>query len=285
MRYSADVRLEPTAFRAETNKGFFSGIQEATTADERRCGILLVGARDYKSILLRHAQACLRWDRRPSYWSHAALVLGWPDSGLSSAHGVEVTLEPEDSWLQVPEWNGVTTFRLARYLDQHKYPNLCFAAVSFLPAKGAKHGGRKRRGLPAAPDPKVSIEHAARQPNLDRLRYPFWDWLGVWSRYAHSPQATPNPVVDSVPIPGAALCEYAFEAGALDLTPGATAPNATPEHFWSTLRFWSRRLDSRGATVRAWKIIGDPETKPHDMLKNSLPEQCDLLRNLAGSSS
>ncbi|HSN99868.1 MAG TPA: hypothetical protein VLS89_16340, partial [Candidatus Nanopelagicales bacterium] len=181
IRFSSSPRFEVTRIvddRSPTNAAFAARVADETTAAERRGALLLVGATDPRALAVRRAQCHLRLDRRPSYWSHAALLVSWEQAGPESAIGVEVSLDPEDMARQVPERNGVTAFRLARYLDAARYPNLCVATVDF----------------PKSPDIKDRICEAALRPNVERARYPFWDQLAAWARHAYAPSTTPNPL-------------------------------------------------------------------------------------------
>jgi hypothetical protein len=113
MRYSRAKRHEVVEKDVGTNEAFLKSVAKETKPLERQCGILLIGGSNHTGITLRAAQAPLRFDQRPSYWSHAAIILRW-DKNVRQAIGAEVALEPADPALQVPERNGVTLFELAR---------------------------------------------------------------------------------------------------------------------------------------------------------------------------
>jgi len=242
MRYSDAKRFDITKVRKEaTAEELFSTIAKAIPAEDRRGGILLVGGVSPRDVVVRHAQADLRLDQLPSYWSHAALILDWKDGAKPDAViGAEVTLDPPEPAKQVPERNGVTLFSLARYSDRGRYPNLGFGTIC-----------KAKKGL------KDEIARAVLNPNRDRLRYRLWEWLGAWASYTYAPAATANPIATGVPLPGAALCEYAYEAAGLDLTPGATAPNACPELLWTTLLYWHHRMGTQVGQLAAWSLVRD----------------------------
>ncbi len=256
MRYSAAKRFEITKVRKEaTADEFFAIIAKATSAEDRRGGVLLVGGVSPRDLAVRQAQAQLRLDRLPSYWSHAALVLDWRDGAKPDAVvGAEVTLDPPEPVKQVPERNGVTLFRLAHYVDRERYPNLAFGTIR----------------NPKDKELKNKIQQAALEPNRDRLRYRLWDWLGAWASYTYAPGATADPIATNVPLPGAAFCEYAYEAAGLDLTPGATAPNACPELLWTTLLYWYDRIGPQVGQVAAWSLVQDDESPTRNPLSVTL---------------
>jgi hypothetical protein len=243
MRYSPDAPINPEIPIAETedNRAFFERI--AALGDPARLSgaLLLIGATDHLSLALRRAQTLLRYDRRPSVWSHAALILEWV-GGDAGAIGVEVTLDPEGH--HVPERNGVSVFHLSRYYDTGRYPNVALVATTF--GTDDESGGRK------------AIVEAALDPNRERSRFPLWDAIGTWSRYAYAPETTPNPLLSNVPIPGAAFCEYAYAMASVDLTPGATSDQTCPELLWATVKRWSTRLaEMQGTTLEAFAMRRD----------------------------
>ena len=61
-----------------TNSEFFTaafkGLQKFKVGNQGLMCIGLIGSRDIPGVALRRAQSILRWDRRPSHWSHAFLV-------------------------------------------------------------------------------------------------------------------------------------------------------------------------------------------------------------------
>lgn len=246
MRYSTAERFRVKELKKKdvTAEEFFAHIAKVTSAEDRRGGVLLVGGVSPRDLAVRHAQAGLRLDRLPSYWSHAALILDWKDGAkLENVVGAEVSLDPFEPDKQVPERNGVTLFRLARYADRKRYPNLAFGTIC----------DAERKEL------KDDIEQAALNPNRDRLRYRFWEWLGVWASYTFAPTTAENPIANDIPLPGAALCEYAYEVAGLDLTPGATAPNACPELLWNTLLYWHHRIGTQVGRIEAWRVVRSEE--------------------------
>ena len=248
MHYSDQSPLKPeivpTTF---TNEEFFRRVAEASTPDERRGAILLLGGRDPRSVAVRHAQAALRMDRRPSYWSHAALIADWSQDGPSSAVGLECTLAPREPAKQTPERNGVTSFSLGDYAGGEQWANVAMCLFE-LP---------RRRG---EDDPRIRVVEAAAHPMRAQLRYPLWDWLALWVGYTYAPHTRPNPLLEAQPHPGAALCEYAYGEVDVDLTPGATAPNACPELLWASMIHWYGRLTE--GSVRVFRLVRDPDAVP-----------------------
>lgn len=270
MRYSKEKKSEVHA--ASTHEEFLEIVLRKTSPIERTGGLLLVGGSSSRHQIVRRAQAPIRFDSLPSYWSHAAVILAWerePDRAIGS----EVTWEPWSPDRQVSERNGVTLFPLSRYLgNPDQYPNLAFASLSFRDPKPESKSEVKMI------DYRSAIRDAALDPNQDRFRYRLLDWLRIWGGYTYQPHGQPNPLLNEVPVPGAAYCEYAFEAAGIDLTPGATAPNGCPELLWSTLLYWQKRIGEHVEKVNVFTFIGDPFCKPRKPLPPTLDE--DLSESL-----
>jgi hypothetical protein len=230
MRYSEFTpreMLEPIARDASNLEFFVAALRTVKPADHA-AAILLVGGNDPRSLALRQAQAPLRFDRRVSRWSHAALIRKWDLEQVARSSGVEVSLEPARIEQQVPERNGVTPFELSRYLDESRFLNLALCFPHFTRQA-------ERRQLLLA---------SAANPNRDRQRYPLWDLLARWAQYSYD-SSGPNPLLDNVPLPGAAFCEYVYESAGIDLTPGATGNHCCPEVLYSTMQYWQDGLEAQ----------------------------------------
>jgi|CXWL01.1.fsa_nt_gi hypothetical protein len=263
MRYSSTTRLAITKIKG-SNRELLQRVARDTEVSTRTGGIVLVGGIDSRSLAIRQAQACMRLDQLPSAWSHAALVLDWSGS-LDTAIGAEVSLDPEEPAAQVPERNGVTLVHLTRFLDAARYPNL--AVITVTHPNVDKDAALRDR-----------LRAAALDPNRERLRYPFMDWLGEWAKYSYTPTRTPNPLTQGVPVPGASFCEYVYEAAGLDVTPGATAPNACPELIWATALYWHNRLGVEAIRVNVWSTVRHPKQDPRPIRTISLNEDLTKVR-------
>lgn len=229
MRTSRQTRNERVEHQAPAAE-FFSKVAEAVAPAERVPCILLVGGNDFRSNAIRRAQAPLRFDLRPSYWSHAALICEWPEDDPKSAKGLEVAIEPQHGERHAPEENGVTPFSLARYCNDEAYPNLALAII--------RGPATQPEPSPTALDWRETVAMAARSANDARPQFVFYQWLADWIRFAMLPYTTANPLLENRPHPGAAFLDYAFAAAGIDLAPGATHPNTAPEHLWSTFLRW-----------------------------------------------
>lgn len=283
MRYSPFKATENQNAEASSasNRAFFEAVAHEAGFAALHGAVLLVGARDPRALALRRAQAALRFDQRPSYWSHAALIVRW-DEDPARTKGVEVTLDPRRAHEQVPERNGVTTFSLQRYLDERRYPNVGLLVIGFEDAKpepDAELTDPERtvltsaeRTLPTPAERRAAAISAALSPLRGRDRYPLWDLLGAWARYSYLPFTTPNPLLEGMPMPSAALCEYAYEAAGLDLTPGAAGHNNCPEMLYATAKHWAAGLSPMQAEVRRFTLV----RHRHAIAQRELPPELGL---------
>ena len=235
------------SYEDKDNLSFFAEAPEQLTEGTwdlgpARAWIGLLGQRDLPGVALRRAQAELRWDRRPSLWSHAFVFLAPPTGGDSVATLpiAEVALHSRAGHFPEPAENAVTGGPLSMYEDPLRDANAALIAVGMSPDQL-----------------KAVQERAEHRRNLDRLRYDLWTALGVWQTYLWSAGA-PNPLREGFPVFSSAFVEYCFEAIELDLSPGASERNSAPEHLWNAARFWPAAFSERGHEIAAACVIRDP---------------------------
>ena len=202
-------------FRGEDNSAFFSAAIDELSEQDGLGLIGLVGSCDLPGVALRRAQSILRWDRRPSQWSHAFLLVGGGELR-------EVTLHSRAGHFPEPERQRdhaghARPLRLAARGRQRR------AARG---ADGGRRGAPRRRARDAAPQPRAP----ALRPLRDARHLAV---LPVDARHA-------EPARDRRAQPSSALVEYCFEEIQLDLTPGANDRNSAPEHLWNSARWWAR---------------------------------------------
>ncbi len=242
-----------------SNMDFFA---EALDTMDKDCGvgnggvmaIGLVGSRDIPGTTLRRAQSVLRWDRRPSKWSHAFL-LRKPRTRMKTTRILEVPLHARNGVFPRPEENGLNeNATLNAYEDSDVDVNVALIVVArrIVTTKG--------RVTLANLDPGEinKVEKHAEEPNSDRLRYDLWESLSVWKQYLWSDGAGINPLREGVPVPSAAYVEMAYEAIGLDLVPGASERNSAPEHIWNAARWWHQESVAKeeGADASPYIMTG-----------------------------
>lgn len=250
MRYSGTDEENPALkdwsadYASRDNLTFF---REALAAIGREANgglmaIGLVGSRDLPGVTLRQAQSVLRWDLRPSLWSHAFLIaqLVGPDDDVARVQVLEVPVHDRTGRFPRPERNGVSDGRLGLYGDRRVDANAALLVVRM----NAEEVGR--------------VAAQANAPNRDRARYDLWGTLGVWHSYVWSPGTRPNPLRDGVPIPASAFVEYTFESLRLDLAPGASERNSAPEHLWNAAKSWYPTFERLGHPIAGYYVVRDP---------------------------
>jgi hypothetical protein len=269
-----DVNVnQPRRRRRNHHDALFAAIEEISEHD-RRGGVLFIGSCEPAAMATRIAQAVQRHDRSPGRWSHVALVLDWPAGARpDEVTGLECSLDPFDAKLAVPERNGVTPFRLSRYRDSRRYPNLAFGTLCS-PKPAGEKGKRDKKGKDGAGESeftarKDQLRKLALRPADDRSRYPLWEWLGVWQAFTHG--VGENPLSRNIGHPGASFCESVYRSLGIDLTPGALSPSASPEVLWSTLLYWHDQLAPDRGEVRVWTSLVDPD----NLARTALPPLSD----------
>jgi hypothetical protein len=224
-------------FRDQDNMPFLRAAFEHVRDDE--VVIVLVGQRDLPGVALRRAQAILRWDLRPSLWSHALIVFGTGDpAGLRAR---EVTLHSRTGAFPDPAHNAVLDASLGDYDDRKVDANM---AVLRVPLKDDDDVEQLRTRIYT-------------DPNLDRLRYDLWQTLGVWQSYFWSAGAAPNPLREGFPVFSSSFVEYCLEALRFDPAPGASERNSAPEHLWNGAKWWHEEFTALERPVTGACVLRD----------------------------
>jgi hypothetical protein len=252
MRHSRSTTKNPqvedwtSSFRDRGNLEFFGAALDALKKKDVGNGGLmmigLLGQRDIPGYTLRTAQSVLRWDARPSLWSHAFLIgarIGPEPDALAKAPVWEVTLHSREGRFPLPEQNGVSEVRLRVYQDLKVDANAALVAVKM------------------TDDEADRVRRRAADHNVDRIRYNLWETLGIWQGYLWSQGGRPNPLREGVPIFSSSYVEMTFEAINLDLTPGASERNSAPEHIWNAAVWWHEAFAREGHPVSGYYVLRD----------------------------
>lgn len=232
-------------YEQKDNLTFFADALKALAKERVGNGGLmvigLVGSRDLPGVTLRQAQSALRWDLRPSLWSEAFLIAEAHKSkgDIRELKTLSASVHPRIPEFPRPEKNGVSAGKLDLYCDPGLDANLALLAVNMTKKEAQE------------------VAAFADNPNLDRIRYNFFDMLGVWQSYLWSFGQRPNPLREGHPIASSAFIEYCFEAAQLDLTPGASERNSAPEHIWNGAKWWMETLKSRKRHVTGYYVLRD----------------------------
>lgn len=230
-------------YRERSNLEFFAAAVERFAPGGARMAIGLLGQRDVPGVTLRRAQAILRWDLRPSLWSHAFVISDGASSGLDIGEVQlrEVTLHSRTGKFPEPADNAVTDARLADYGDALVDANAALLVVEM-----------------SADNVRDVAWRAIDDVNLDRLRYDLWQTLGVWQTYLWSAGAAVNPLREGFPVFSSSFVEYCYEAIGLDLSPGASERNSAPEHLWNAGLWWHEALGELGHPISGCCVLRDP---------------------------
>jgi hypothetical protein len=249
-RYSGSDERNPDLkdwsrrYSKETNRSFFGdaleALRERGIAGDGRMTIGLVGQRDIPGVALRRAQAILRWDLRPSLWSHAFLISGGARGGVGNVRIREVSIHSRGGIFPEPEYNAVTDGRLGFYADPLVDANVALLSVAMSPADLRKVSTRAKRDV-----------------NLDRLRFNLWETLGVWVGWLWSGGAAPNPLREGFPVFSSAFVEYCFEAIEVDLAPATSERNSAPEHLWNAAVWWHDTFRSLEHAISGYYVVRD----------------------------
>jgi len=230
-------------YKTEDNLKFFADALAALAENKVANGGLMVigllGQRDLPGYTLRTAQSMLRWDARPSLWSHVFLFGDRIGTELGKTPVWEVTLHPRDGEFPKPEENGVGALELRHYQDRKVDANAALLAVKM----SDEDAGKVRR--------------RAADHNVDRLRYNLWETLGIWQGYLWSQGARPNPLREGIPVFSSSYVEMAYEAINLDLTPGASERNSAPEHIWNAALWWHEAFEREGHPISGYCVLRD----------------------------
>jgi hypothetical protein len=177
--------------------------------------IVLVGGNSLSSFRLRLAQAHLRHDLVPSYWSHAFLLR--PSKSLAGSSIIEISLEPEKGFAFPTPTNAVQTGKLTSYRDPVRYPNIAVL------------------GVPVAP---AEVTNALVRFQMQRAVLDAVDLVVKWLAYSWGVSRSGNPLMDGQGIPSSAMLETVFGAAGFDLTPGLESRSSCPEAIWQAAKWW-----------------------------------------------
>lgn len=252
MRYSQNPVRNPgirdwtVRYQKRTNLQFFhdafATLQKEGIGNQGLMTVGLVGSRDIPGHLLRMAQNTLRWDLRPSYWSHAFVVADrvTARTSLRSLRILEVALHPRNGQFPRPEQNGVNEGMLGHY--EHSLVDANVALVAVAMSEKEAHELRQR----------------ARSWNLDRIRYNFWNMLAAWQAYVWLQHSKPNPLQEGVPIAASSYIEFIYERLGIEVTPGASSRSSAPEHLWNAACWWHKAFKEQGRNVMGMFVLRDP---------------------------
>lgn len=180
-------------------------------------GIILLGGTSVAHFRLRVAQAQLRNDLLPSYWSLAGILL----EGEQFASVPLDTLE--DSSL-IPITNGVRVCNLADYDDTTRFPNI-----------GVLRFTKDNQPV------RDIIEFDRLEPGkLRRSVIDLPTMILAWLGYIWGAGQQGNPLLNGMGVPSAAFVEMAYGIAGVELTPGLASAASCPEAIWQSAKWWHK---------------------------------------------
>ncbi len=178
--------------------------------------VALLGGSDTLSFRLRLAQAHLRSDMLPSYWSEAILV-ELEGAALAGARAIHVPLlQPEGPGFATRA-NGVVSRPLADFADIVRYPNIALIAL---------------------PVPQVEIMRRVADFKRSRSTLDALEHVLRWLAFSWGVARSGNPLHENYGLPSACMLETVCAAAGLDLTPGLESRASCPEAIWSAATYW-----------------------------------------------
>jgi hypothetical protein len=178
--------------------------------------VALLGGSDTLSFRMRLAQAHLRRDMLPSYWSEAILV-ELEAASFAGASAVHVPLlQPEGPGFAT-RTNGVVSRPLTDFGDSVRYPNIALIAMP----------------VPQAEIVQRVADFKRSRSTLDALEH-----VLRWLAFSWGVARTGNPLHENYGLPSACMLETVCAAAGLDLTPGLESRASCPEAIWSAAAYW-----------------------------------------------
>ncbi|MBV9210321.1 MAG: hypothetical protein JOZ52_06810 [Acidobacteria bacterium] len=210
--------LKPTpARKSESNLDWLSRVRGKNGNKE---SLILIGGTSVSHFRVRCAQAQLRRDLMPSFWSLVGILQG--DKTF-----VSVPLGLRENNAEVPLNNGVQVCSLSDYADPVRFPNI--AVIEFTESYDSIDENIQR------------IKGQRSVVDLPSLMVP---WLGyVWG----AGQAT-NPLVVGQGVPSAVFAETVYGLAGIELTPGLSSSSSCPEAIWVSANWWHDFYDAATKT-------------------------------------
>ena len=213
--------------QGESNKAWLERAGSDLGSDTPK--VILMGGTSVADFRLRVAQSHSRRDMKPSFWSHAGVLL--PGRGKQKWQLWHVPLEVPRGLGEVPSRNGVERASLTYCSSQDRWPNLALLEFGGVVGKEVSAQAKRMR------QERLSID----------LVTPLVQWLAfVWGA-----SGAVNPLLVGTAMPSASYVEAIYASLDVDLAPGMADRTHCPEAFWQSAKWWSNYYGSE-----------DPEAGP-----------------------
>jgi hypothetical protein len=188
---------------------------------------VLIGGTDPISFRLRTAQADARHDLMPSHWSHVMLLDKAAQSvGSTVVH--EISLDPPQGFGFPPPTNGVQEGKLKTYRDPKEFPNIALLHI---------------------PVGRQEVMDALSRFQKQRAVLDPVGLIVQWLAYLWGVTNSPNPLLQRLGIPSAAMLEVVFGAAGYDITPGLESRSSCPEAIWQAAKWWHEYYGEQNRTA------------------------------------
>lgn len=206
--------IKPTpARKSENNLDWLGRVRGKKSGKE---SLLLLGGTSVSHFRVRCAQAQLRRDMMPSFWSLVGVL-------QDDKTFISVPLGLREDNAEVPLNNGVQVCSLSDYADPTRFPNI--AVIEFTESYDSIDQNILR------------IKAQRSVVDLPSLIVP---WLGyVWG----AGQAT-NPLMQGQGVPSAVFAETVYGLAGIELTPGLSSSSSCPEAIWVSANWWHDFYDA-----------------------------------------
>ncbi|HEY0545787.1 MAG TPA: hypothetical protein VGC91_10455 [Pyrinomonadaceae bacterium] len=185
-----------------------------------RGSLILLGGTSVSHFRVRCAQAQLRRDLMPSFWSLVGIM-------QDNKSFVSVPLGLREDNAEVPLNNGVQVCSLSDYADPARFPNI--AVIEFAESFDSIDENIKR------------IKAQRSVVDLPSLIVP---WLG----YVWGAGLATNPLVAGQGVPSAIFAETVYGLAGIELTPGLSSTSSCPEAIWVSANWWHDFYDAATKT-------------------------------------
>lgn len=244
--------------------------------DRRRAGtaidregvacIGLLGGYGLDAYRLRLAQEAVRFDRMPSYWSHAFLIATPlsidPEVNRDPDHSPwvwESSLRPGERASMLNQWMGAGPRRVAEY-----------ASAAFDPASSQAAPNMAVIAIALTDEERERVLAFADKPYMEQLAFDLQSLQSAWFHFLRVGEQSANPLAAGHAVHSAAYVQMAYDAAGIDLAPGAVQRNIAPEHIWAAAMWMSdgftvpdpRRRRTASRRVRGWYVTRDKAAVP-----------------------
>ena len=206
IRHSSDSATNKKLLEKRAQKGELNS--QWLKRNKATQGVLLIGGSSLAHFKIRVAQAHLRDDMLPSFWSMVGILNG------TMLH--TVTLEQPDT-SEVPKHNGVVSLPIEEYDDPFFYPNMALIhfTAAFQEISSNLEEIRSHRSI-------IDI------PSL----------IVAWLSYVWGTGHAENPLLNGNGLPSAACVETIYGMARIELTPGLASSASCPEAIWQAAKWW-----------------------------------------------